>query len=82
MLHGDEDAGFIHGLLEFFARDTDVGDVEFVLGEFGAGQDEAPMAFGRDDAALVSLAEEAVFAMLNMVAERRIEHPCERFTLF
>ena len=64
-----------------FARDTDVGDMEFVLGELGAGKDEASMAIRRDDAALVSLAEEAVFAMLNMVAERRIEHPCERFTL-
>ena len=32
---------------EFFTRDADVGDVESVLCELGAGEDETPVSVGR-----------------------------------
>ena len=82
MLHGDEDASFIHGLLEFFARDTDVGDMEFGLCELGAGKDKAPMAVRRYNAFRVSFGKVAVFALLNMIAEASSERAGKGLALF
>ena len=43
---GQRQSGFFEGGLDLAARDADVGDVEAVLGEFGAKDDETPMAVG------------------------------------
>ena len=71
---GQRKTGFFKGGLDLAARDADVGDVELVLCEFGAEDDEAPVTVGRHEAFCVSLSEEAVFAVLKMIAKTPFEH--------
>ena len=59
---------FFEGGFGFLTGDADVGDVEAVLGEFGAEDDETPMAVGGYGAFGVTLGKEAVLAVLEMVA--------------
>ena len=55
--------------------------MEFVLGEFGAGQDEAPMAFGRDGMAR-TLGEEAFSSMDDEVPKSSSERAGKGLALF
>ena len=60
-------------VVELRVRDLDVGDVETVLSHFGAEEDEAEVSVRGDGAALIAFGEEAVFTMLQMVAETSFE---------
>lgn len=77
VLHGDEAVGFVQGRFEFFTRDADVRDVEFVLCEFSAEEDESEVSVRWYEAALVSFGEEAVFAVLDVISERMVQHSGE-----
>ena len=67
MLHGDEAACFVEGSFEFVTRDADVRDVEFVLGEFGAEDDETEVTVFRDDTTLTNGVKVA-FSLLEIIA--------------
>ena len=54
--------------------DLDVGDIQLVACEFGTEDDEVPVTVGRHEAFCVSLSEEAVFAVLKMIAKTPFEH--------
>ena len=71
-MHGDEAAGLVEGLFEFLAADTDVGDVEAVLGEFGTEDDEAPMSVG-GRTVFGALGIETVFPFDKEIAEPSFE---------
>ena len=59
--------------MQFEPIDFNVGDVKFVLRDYGAGKDEAPMTVRRDNSFRVSFDKVAVFAPLNMIAEATSE---------
>ena len=81
MVCGDEVARFPEGGCEFFPRDFDVGDVEFVHSEFGAGADETPVPIGRDGM-FGAHRIKAVFALDDEVSEAASERSGKGFTMF
>ena len=66
--------GLIEGGLQFEPIDFDVGDIQLVASEFGAEDDEAPVAVGGHEAFGITFREEAVFALLKMIAKSPFEH--------
>ena len=72
VLHGDEAVGFVQGRFEFFTRDADVRDVEFVLCEFGAEEDESEVSVRRDGAALPDTVK-ITFSLLEIITKTLTE---------
>ena len=71
---GQRKTGFFEGGLDLAARDADVGDIQLVACEFGAEDDEAPVPVGGHEAFGITFREEAVFALLKMIAKSPFEH--------
>ena len=69
MLGGGEALGLIEGGLQFEPMDFDVGDIQLVACEFGTEDDEAPVPIGRQEPFGITFREEAVFALLKMIAK-------------
>ena len=64
----------IEGGLQFEPIDFDVGNIQLVASEFGAEDDEAPVPVGGHEAFGITFREEAVFALLKMIAKSPFEH--------
>ena len=65
MVSRDEVVCFPESGCEFFTRDADVGDVQSVLCEYGAGEDETPVAIRRDGYFIIAALGEETFAALD-----------------
>ena len=76
MLGGDEMVRLIEGVLQFKPIDFDVGDVEFVLCEFGAAYDEPPVSVG-GCSVFGALRKEAFAASLQEIAQGWVQHSRE-----
>ena len=71
---GQRQSGFFKGSLDFLTGDADVGDMQLVMCEFGAEDDESPVTVGRHEAFRVALSEKTVLTVLKMIAKTPIEH--------
>ena len=79
--HRTRDLGFVEGITEFVGGDDDVGKVDSSLNDVRAGEDEVPMIGRKDCAFGVSFGKEAVFSLLDMIAEMSY-FASERFAVF
>ena len=66
---GVGDSGFVEGITEFVGGKDDVGKVDPGLDDVDAGEDEVPVVGRKDGAFGVSFGKEAVFSLLDMIAE-------------
>ena len=73
------ETGFGEGFEELGRGHFDVGDVEVILGEFGAGEDEAPMSFWGCVFASRTLGKEAFAGTFDGVAVSAGDGACKGF---